>query len=81
MIKTENEAMQHHIEQLLALGYKEEELPLILRREEETGISFVAARQLDLEQPWLLEEVKADAEESGFVYDDLSDDDNDEDIE
>lgn len=81
MIKTENEAMQHHIEQLLELGYKEEELPLILQREEETGISFVAARQLDMEQPWLLEEVKADAEESGFVYDDLSDDNNDEDIE
>lgn len=80
MIKAENEAMQHHIEQLLELGYKEEELPLILRREEETGISFVAARQLDMEQPWLLEEVKADAEESGFVYDDLSDN-HDEDIE
>lgn len=80
MIKAENEAMQHHIEQLLELGYKEEELPLILRREEETGISFVAARQLDMEQPWLLEEVKADAEESGFVYDDLSDN-YDEDIE
>ena len=59
-----------HIEELIALGIRPEDIDMVLAAEERTGHSVADSLRLQQQQPELAQSIRDDAVESGFTYED-----------
>ncbi len=62
---------QKHVEKLLALGAKKEDLPRILAAEEKYGMDYTETLAMKLEAPDEAAAIEDEAAIAGYTYDDL----------